>query len=74
MSEELLREIGGLVGADRPVVPDDLLADLAGVDSVLLLEMIVRAEDRAGAVMPEAFVLELRTVADLCAFVDSHRR
>ena len=44
-----------------------------GLDSIDLVEILLAVEDRFGVYVPDSDVVELRTLAQLAAWLDEHQ-
>lgn len=59
----------------RPVeeIRPDLSMDEQGVDSLDVVEVLMAIEDRLGIYVPDSAVVEMRTLADLAAWLEEHQ-
>ena len=62
--------LGGVTGIDRAVItPETSLADL-GVDSLMMVEVVVAAEDRFGLLINDDDWPRFKTVLDATRYID----
>jgi acyl carrier protein len=62
--------LGGVTGIDRAVItPETSLADL-GIDSLMMVEVVVAAEDRFGLLINDDDWPRFKTVLDATRYID----
>ena len=61
--------VGGVTGIDQAdITPETALADL-GIDSLMMVEVVVAAEERFGVKIPDDEVKNLNTVGDAVKYI-----
>ena len=71
---EKLMEITAEV-LQRPIeeIRPDLSIDGQGVDSLDVVDILMEIEDRMGIYVPDSAITEMRTLADLAAWLEEHQ-
>lgn len=71
---EKLMEITAEV-LQRPIeeIRPDLSMDGQGVDSLDVVDILMEIEDRMGIYVPDSAITEMRTLADLAAWLEEHQ-
>ncbi len=55
---------------ESDIRPETLLISDLGMNSLIMIEAVVAAEERFGVEIPDRKLFELRTVADVCGMIE----
>lgn len=64
----------GRIDAGVVIGPDQVLDEELGLDSLAIVEVILKIEDKYGLTIDEDEAARLHTIADLAEYVAAHRR
>lgn len=72
MNEKIKNIIAELIEIDASTIGNDaLIIDDLGADSIAVMEIVMELEDEYGVEVPTEDVLNLKTVADIVAYIES---
>lgn len=72
MNEKIKNIIAELIEIDASTIANDaLIIDDLGADSIAVMEIVMELEEEYGVEVPTEDVLNLKTVADIVAYIES---
>jgi acyl carrier protein len=78
MSDDILRQIQGIIAEQLDVKEDDVkpeksFTDDLGADSLAIVELVLALEEQFGIKIPDDKVDEIKTVGDAVNYIRQHR-
>jgi acyl carrier protein len=78
MSDDILRQIQGIIAEQLDVKEDDVspeksFTDDLGADSLAIVELVLALEEQFGIKIPDDKVDEIKTVADAVNYIKQHK-
>ncbi len=78
MSDDILRQITGIISAqldvkEEDITPDKSFTDDLGADSLAIVELVLALEEQFGVKIPDENVDAIKTVGDAVDYIKTHR-